>query len=95
MSRKLSITLMIAVGLIFVSCSATRHVRQGEYLLDKVSVVSEDGDEVSSTDLTGYIRQTPNHKVLGFWKLQLATYNLSGNDSNKWYNRLVRRIGQN
>ncbi|MDE6555866.1 MAG: BamA/TamA family outer membrane protein, partial [Duncaniella sp.] len=38
--------------------------------------------------------QTPNHKVLGFWKLQLATYNLSGNDSTKWYNRWVRRMGQ-
>ncbi len=32
--------------------------------------------------------------MLGFWKLQLSTYNLSGNDSTKWYNRWMRRMGQ-
>nr|WP_304763855.1 BamA/TamA family outer membrane protein [Duncaniella muris] len=40
------------------------------------------------------MKQSPNHEVLGFWKLQLGTYNLSGKDSTKWYNRWVRRMGQ-
>ena len=32
--------------------------------------------------------------MLGFAKLQLATYNLSGRDSTKWYNKWLRRVGQ-
>jgi len=70
-------------------------VPQGEYLLDKVRVdVDDPGGDVSSADLINYLRQQPNHKVLGFWKLQLGTYNLSGSDTTKWYNRWVRRMGQ-
>lgn len=49
---------------------------------------------MSSKELINYLRQTPNHEVLGFWKLQLGTYNLSGDDTTKWYNRWVRRMGQ-
>ena len=49
---------------------------------------------VRSSDLVNYLRQTPNHKVLGFLKLQLATYSLSGKDSTHWYNRWLRRLGQ-
>ncbi len=82
-------------SLLLIGCSATRHVPQGEYLLDKVRVDVDDPDgDVSSADLINYLRQQPNHKVLGFWKLQLGTYNLSGSDTTKWYNRWVRRMGQ-
>lgn len=83
------LVLIVAWG-----CSATRHVPDGSLLLDDVSVTVEDGAEVSSTELVNYLRQTPNHKVLGFAKLQLGTYNLSGRDTTKWYNRWLRRMGQ-
>ena len=80
--------------LLLAGCSSTRHVPQGAYLLDKVKIEIEGDDEVSSRELNNYLKQVPNHKVLGFWKLQLSTYNLSGEDSTKWYNRWVRRMGQ-
>ena len=32
--------------------------------------------------------------MLGFLKLQLATYNMSGSDTTKWFNRWVRKLGQ-
>ncbi|MDE6187562.1 MAG: outer membrane protein assembly factor, partial [Duncaniella sp.] len=54
----------------------------------------EGDNEVTNEELDNYLKQSPNHKVLGFWKLQLGTYNLSGKDSTKWYNRWVRRMGQ-
>ncbi len=76
------------------ACSSTKHVPQGEYLLDKVTVSVDDRDDISTTELYNFLRQTPNHKVLGFAKLQLATYSLSGRDSTKWYNRWLRRAGQ-
>lgn len=63
-------------------------------LLDKVSIEVEDNKDISTTELINFLRQTPNHKVLGGLKLQLATYSLSGMDSTKWYNRWLQSIGQ-
>jgi outer membrane protein assembly factor BamA len=62
--------------------------------VDKVDITVEDNAEIEKAQLVNYLRQTPNHKVLGFLKLQLATYNMSGRDSTKWYNRWMRRLGQ-
>ncbi len=84
---------IVAVSL-FCGCSATKHVPGGEYLVDNVDIVIEDNNDIKSLDLINYLRQTPNHKVLGFAKIQLATYNLSGADTTKWYNRWFRRVGQ-
>ncbi len=64
-------------------------------LLDKVSIhIDGDSRAGTSEELVNFLRQTPNHKVLGFAKLQLATYSLSGRDSSKWYNRWLRNLGQ-
>ena len=88
--------MVMIVGCICVmaSCSSTKHVPQGSYLLDKVNINIQDNKQVGSEQLVNYLKQTPNHKVLGFWKLQLATYNLSGRDTTKWYNRWFRRMGK-
>lgn len=64
-------------------------------LLRDVAIdVHGDREGVDADELYYFLRQTPNHKVLGFAKMQLATYNLSGSDSTKWFNRWVRRLGQ-
>lgn len=76
------------------ACSSTRHVPEGSMLLDDVSIVVADSSVLDRTELINYVRQLPNHKVLGFAKLQLGVYNLSGRDSSKWYNRWLRRLGQ-
>lgn len=93
--RLIHISIIIAATLLLAwGCSSTRHVPAGEYMLDNVSIEIEGDKGVTSQDLVNYLRQTPNHEVLGFWKLQLGTYNLSGDDTTKWYNRWVRRMGQ-
>ncbi len=80
-----------------VACSSTKHVPQGQYMLDDVTLritdVENKASDLSTLDLVNYVRQSGNHKVLGGLKLQLALYNLSGKDSSKWYNRWVQRIG--
>ncbi len=77
------------------SCSAVKHVPENQYLLDDVNItVNDSTGTIHSSELVNYLRQSPNHKILGFLKLQLATYNLSGSDTSKWYNRWVRRLGQ-
>lgn len=94
--RKLLLSFLVSLAaMILTGCASTRHVGQGQYLLDKVDIRFVDKPAgVSSEQLANYLRQQPNHKVLGFAKLQLGVYNLSGSDSTKWYNRWVRRLGQ-
>ncbi|MDE6098499.1 MAG: BamA/TamA family outer membrane protein [Muribaculaceae bacterium] len=76
------------------ACSSVKHVPDGQYLLDKVEISVDSPDEIATDDLQYFLRQSPNHKVLGFARLQLAAYSLSGSDSTRWYNRWLRRIGQ-
>lgn len=99
MMRQLVSAVVAAV--VMWSCSTVKHVPDGEYLLNSVKIKveadttgSDCGKEVDPSSLTNYLRQQPNHKVLGFLKLQLATYNLSGRDSTKAVNRWLRRLGQ-
>ncbi len=88
--RLLTVVVVVALW----SCSSTKHVPQGRYLVDNVDINVVDNSDVKSDELVNYLRQTSNHRVLGFLKLQLATYNLSGRDTTKWFNRWVRRLGQ-
>ncbi len=93
--RELRFYLYIILCVTLAGCRSTRHVPEGELLLDKTAIeIDGDRDNVSSTELFNYLRQTPNNKVLGFAKLQLGTYNISGKDTTKWYNRWIRKLGQ-
>lgn len=78
----------------FWACSSSRHVADGSFLLDDVNIIIDDSAGLDRSELINYVRQTPNHKVLGFAKLQLSIYNMSGKDSSRWYNRWLRRLGQ-
>ncbi len=86
--------LLAVISLIITGCSSTKHVPEGKYLLDKVAIDITDTEDVKPSELYNYLRQQPNHKVLGFAKLQLATYSLSGRDTTKWYNQWIRKLGQ-
>ena len=85
---------LVVCAALIAGCSSTKHVPENKYLVENVKVEIEDNDKISSSELSNYLRQIPNHKVLGFLKLQLATYNMSGKDSTKWYNKWIRKIGQ-
>lgn len=86
--------IIIAVAALSWSCSSVKHVPEGQLLVDKVKIDIKDAPELKESELRNYLRQTPNHTVLGFAKLQLATYSLSGRDTTKWYNRWLQRLGQ-
>lgn len=90
---QLSILACLLV-LILYGCSSTRYVPSGEYLLDKVRIVADSGKIVDESDLTSYLRQQPNHKMLWSMKLRLGIYNMSGRDSTKWWNKWVRKLGE-
>lgn len=85
--------LCCVVAAFVFGCSSTKRVPQGSLLLDNVRI-NVDNDSVQVAELYNFLRQTPNHKVFGFAKLQLATYNIAGADTSKWYNRWLQSVGQ-
>ena len=88
--------LVAACVMLLTACSTTKHVPEGKYLLDdvKINITDKDKDTpLKSAEMINYLRQIPNHKVLGGLRLQLAFYNLSGKDSTNWFNKWVRRVG--
>ena len=100
MARKATHFLLVAMTLLMVpmlfSCASTKHVPEGQLLLDKVKINildKENENEINKQELTNYLRQTENHKVLGGFKMQLAIYNMSGKDSTNWFNKWIRRVG--
>ena len=86
--------MAIVAAALMWGCSTTRHVADGQRLLDHVRIVVDDSVRVSTSGLHNYLRQTPNHKVLGFARLQLGIYNMSGSDTTSRFNRWLRKIGQ-
>jgi outer membrane protein assembly factor BamA len=85
---------MVCAALTLGGCSATRHVPDGQYLLNKVNITVDDSSHVATKKLYNYLRQQPNHKVLGLGKMQLGVYNLSGRDSTSRFNRWLQKIGE-
>ena len=80
---------------LFVGCSSVRHVPDGQLLLNSISITSNDTTgSVDKDHMLAYVRQLPNHKFLWSTKFQLGVYNLSGNDTTKWWNRWIRRMGE-
>lgn len=79
--------------LLFLSgCSVSKFIPEGHYLLDNVKVES-DNKEIKSSQMTAYLRQTPNAKWFSLVKLPMYVYGAAGTDSTKWMNRFLYRIG--
>lgn len=89
--------LLAGIGivlLVLAGCRSTRYVPDGSFLLDKVNVQVEGENPFSNEELTTYLRQLPNHKMLWLTKFRLGLYNMSGRDSTKWWNRRLRALGE-
>lgn len=94
--RKWFTYLLILGAMTFVSsCSTTKYVPDGEYLLSsvKVKTVGEYRD-INTGTLRNYVRQTPNARWFSILKLPLYTYSLSGRDTTRWINRTLRSMGE-
>ena len=92
--RRMRLWLIVGLlALLLSACSTTKYVPEGSYLLDKVTVEVED-NTVNSGDLSNYLRQRPNFKAFGLFRIYLGVYNLSGRDTTKKINRKLREIGE-
>lgn len=92
MKKGLHYAILTAVILLLASCSTTKYVPDGSYLLDEVRIHTDNKD-VKSSNLSIYVRQNPNSKWFSLLKTQLYVYNWSGRDSTRWINRALRRLG--
>lgn len=92
-SKWLNAAVIIIPLILLFSCSPTRYVPEGSYLLDGFEVKT-DAREIRKRHLNEYVRQSSNSYVFGLFRMQLGIYNLAGPDTTRWYNRIPRRIGQ-
>ena len=86
---------IIICSMTVISCSPTKYVDDGSYLLNKVEVkTDEERPDVNLSQLKSYVRQKGNSRWFSAMRLPLATYSLSGRDTTKWINRMLRSIGE-
>lgn len=93
MKGLLRIAYFIGTLLMLASCSSTKYVGDGQYLLDNVKIVSKD-KVYKQADLKPYLRQQPNFKAFGLMKWQLFVYDWSGRNEKRWINKQLRRMGE-
>ena len=79
--------------MVLYSCNTLKYVPENERLLNRTAVEVKD-NTVSKKELKNRIRQQPNNRLWGVLGLDLAVYNLSGQDTSKWINRALRNMGQ-
>lgn len=87
--------LLVIFTLVLTGCRSSRHVPEGDYLLDAVEISIDDSTHtVDKQEMITYLRQQPNHKMLWSTKFRLGVYNMSGSDTTKWWNRWIRKLGE-
>ena len=86
--------ICLLIVALLCACSTTKHVPQDKLLVNKVDIRIDDNKNIKDSSLFNYLKQKPNHTVLGGLKLQLGVYSLSGKDSTKNINKWLQRLGE-
>jgi hypothetical protein len=85
----------VLLALLITGCAETKYVPEGEYLVDRADLrCPEPARYISLIDMRSLIRQHGNSRWFSAAKLPLKTYSLSGRDTTKWVNRLLRSMGE-
>ena len=90
--RRSSFVIRCLLLLLLTSCSATKYVPDGQYLLDDVTIKTDNAD-VKPSSLSLYLRQTPNARWFSLFRTGLYIYDWSGRDSTSRINQALRRLG--
>ncbi len=86
----------IVAAYLLMSCAETKYVPEGDLLLNDVSVKvhGEKHRDLNMNVAKSYVRQQNNARWFSLVKLPLRVYSLSGRDTTKWINRLLRGMGE-
>lgn len=88
----LKLTTVIALVVIVSSCNPTKYIPDNESLLDK-SEIKIDNNDIKKSDLSPYLKQTPNKRIFGT-RFHLGLYNLSNIEKERWPHGWLRNIGE-
>ncbi len=80
------ICYILMLGFIW-SCSTTKNIPEGEYLMNGYEIKADTKD-IETSYYEDYVRQQPNNKI------RLRVYNMAGQDTSKWLTRQIRKLGQ-
>lgn len=93
---------IVLAGMLFPSCSTTKRLSSGEYLLRKTevkiahpdydSIKVSKSDRITAKELSRYERQTPNKRFLGI-SFGSWIYSTADPLKNNWWNNAKRRMG--
>ena len=85
------------LGFLCPACSVTRHIPEGSYLLQKVTVEEDKEtprrERITADELERYIRQTPNKRLLGT-NFYVWLYEQADSSKHNGWNNWKRRVGQ-
>lgn len=84
------LTIFFVGVLLLVSCSSTKFVPEGKYLLNKISVKVDDKN-LKREELKTHIKQKENLRILGVLKFHLWVYNLSSVKKERGW---LKQIGE-
>ncbi len=88
-----AISITIIAVLLLSSCSLTRHVKEGEYLLER-NIVKLDNKTVNHKELQNTIRQKSNKRILLISRPYLWIYNLSNPAKTNKFHSKLRELGE-
>lgn len=84
---------LVTIMATFLSCSTTKFVPEGELLLDRMNVES-DQKGIDLSRMRQCVEQKGNMRWFSVLKIPLATYSLAGRDSARWINRTLKSMGE-
>jgi len=84
------VLLILSLG--FFSCSTTKHVPEGDYLLKKYKIKTGNKN-IEKSEIKKYIRQKPNQRFLGL-SFPLFLYNLSNPEKEQGIHKWLREKGE-
>ena len=91
--------MLVAMVMTIVSCSVTRDLPEGTYLLSSVrfeedkSVPRDRRITVDKDGLDTYVRQSPNKKIFGL-DFYVWVYEHANPEKHDWWNNFKRKIGE-
>ncbi len=91
------IWLFALVLLLGTSCSVTRHLPEGSYLVRKVEIEEDRSvprrERITADEMEKYLLQTRNRRILGI-NFYVWAYEQANPEKQNWWNNLKRRIGE-
>ena len=93
--RQTAKMVFLAMFLLAYGCSTLKRIPADSRLLEKVTIeATDDNQGVQEGELSSYVRQQPNTKLLGLYRFNLWLYNLGKEGKETGISGWLHRIGE-